>query len=219
MLKLSSGKSEKDRISFYTYDDGATAIRNKNGEITIEYEKEKFSDMKATIVLLGILGMLSLVKAFILIPLIENNIIETVWYLIPTFFYSLLAVKSIIAVRKSGGQEFLKNHGAEHKVYKAYKNLGRIPTVEEANQFSRINKACGISIFSAFITTQFIGFIVYIHTSYIIPEIILFLIPSLFQTIFPLNLIGKLAQFFTTSEPKRQNIELAIAALSALEHR
>ena len=39
MLKLSSGKSEKDRISFYTSDNGATAIRNQNGEITIEYGK------------------------------------------------------------------------------------------------------------------------------------------------------------------------------------
>ncbi len=113
----------------------------------------------------------------------------------------------------------LRNHGAEHKVFSAYKKLGRIPTVEEANHFSRINKACGVTIYSAFITAQLIGFIVYIHTSYIIPEILLFLIPLFFQTIFPFNFIGKLAQFFTTSKPQKRNIELAIAALSALERR
>lgn len=219
MLKLSSGKSEKDRISFYTSDNGATAIRNKNGEITIEYGKKNVSVMKAIAVLLGIFGTLSLVKAFVLIPLIQNKIIGTVWYLIPTFFYSFLAVISIIAVRKTGGKELLRNHGAEHKVFTAYKKLGRIPTVEEANQFSRINKACGITIYSAFITIQLIGFIVYIHTCYVIPEILLFLIPLFFQTIFPFNFIGKVAQFFTTSRPKKRNIELAIAALSALERR
>lgn len=219
MLKLSSGKSDKDRISFYTSDIGATAIRNKKGEITIEYEKKNVSIIRAVTVLLGIFGTLSLVKALVLIPLIKNKIIGTVWYLIPTFFYLFLTVISIIIVRKDGGKEILRNHGAEHKVFAAYTKLGRIPTVEEANQFSRINKACGATIYSAFITTQLIGFIVYIQTSYVISEILLFFIPLLFSTIFPFNFIGKLVQFFTTSRPKKHNIELAIAALSALERR
>lgn len=219
MLKISGGQSDKDRISIYTIDDAATAIRNKNGEITIEYVKENVSLTKAIAVLIGIFATFSLVKAFVLIPLIKTNIIGTVWYLIPAFFYSFLAVKSIIALRKRYGQEFLKNHGAEHKVVTAYEKLGRIPTVEQANQFSRIHRCCGVTIFSAFITSQIIGFIVYIQTSYIIPEIILFLMPLVFQKIFPFNFIGKLAQFFTTSIPERRNIELAIAALSALEHR
>ena len=162
MIKLSSGKSEKDRISFYTCDNGATAIRNKNGEFTIEYGKKNVPIMKSIAILLGIFGTLSLVKAFVLIPLIENKIIGTVWYLIPTFFYSFLAIISIIVVRKTGGKELLRNHGAEHKVFLAYKKLKRIPTVKEANHFSRINNACGITIYSAFITTQLIGFIVYI---------------------------------------------------------
>ncbi len=80
MLKLSSGKSEKDRISFYTSYNGATAIRNKNGEITIEYGKKNVSVLKAIAVLLGIFGTLSLVKAFVLIPLIYNKIIELEQY-------------------------------------------------------------------------------------------------------------------------------------------
>lgn len=219
MLKLSSGKSDKDRISFYTSDNGATAIRHSNGEITIEFGKKNVPVMKSIMVLLGIFGTLSLIKAFVILPLIESNKIGTIWYLIPTFFYAIIMILSIIAVRKTGGRELLKNHGAEHKVYSAYKRLKRVPTVEEANRYSRINKACGVTIFSAYITSQLIGFIVYLQTSFIIPEIILFLIPLFFQTIFPFNFIGKIAQFFTTSEPKRRNIELAIAALSALERR
>lgn len=191
----------------------------KYGEFTIEYGKKNVPIMKSIAILLGIFGTLSLVKAFVLIPLIENKIIGTVWYLIPTFFYSFLAIISIIVVRKTGGKELLRNHGAEHKVFLAYKKLKRIPTVKEANHFSRINNACGITIYSAFITTQLIGFIVYIYTSYIIAELLLLLIPLFFQTIFPFNFIGKLAQFFTTSKPQKRNIELAIAALSALERR
>lgn len=102
-------------------------------------------------------------------------------------------------------------------VLSAYNKLKRIPTIEEAQKFSRINRSCGITIYSAFITAQLIGFIVYIKTGFLISEIILFLVPLFFSAFFPFNLIGKFAQFFTTSKPERHNLELAIAALSALE--
>jgi len=39
----------------------------------------------------------------------------------------------------------------------------------------------------------------------------------LLRSIFPLNVLGKFAQFFTTSRPEDKNIELAITAVSALE--
>lgn len=219
MLKLSSGKSEKDRISFYTSDNGATAIRREDGEIEIELVKKNTPILKAFVILLGIFGTTSLVKALVLMPLIKAETLATTWYLLPTFVYSLLAILSIVVGRKTGRQAFLRNHGAEHMVLSAYKHLKRVPTVEEAQRFSRINRTCGVTIYSAFITCQVIGFIVYLRTGYVISEIILFLVPLFFQTIFPFNFIGKIAQFFTTSKPERQNIELAIAALSALEKR
>lgn len=219
MLEVSGGSSEKDRVSFYTSNNCATAIRNQNGEITLEFVRKNISWREEIIFFLGVFGTPSLVKEFVLIPLIENEIVGIVWYLIPTFYYLVLTVMAIIGVRKTKGKELLKNHGTEHKVFSAYMKLKRIPTVEEANQFSRINKTCGATIFSAFMTSQIIGFVVYIVASYKIPEIILFLIPFLFNSIFPFNFIGKVAQFFTTSKPQRQNLELAIAALSALERK
>ena len=112
----------------------------------------------------------------------------------------------------------MKNHGAEHKVIRAYMKLKRIPTLEEAKKFSRISKSCGVTIYSAFFTTQIIGFIVFVTKGYAIPEILLFIIPILFQSVFPFNLLGKIAQFFTTREPEDENIELAIAAITALEN-
>ena len=218
MLNLSSGRSEKDRISFYTSNNGITAIRNANGNISIEFGKQN-SPLKATLELLGIFGTLSAIKAYLLIPLIENKTIGLIWYLIPTFFYLFLLVFSIVSVRKKSGINFLKNHGAEHMVFTAYKKLKRIPTIEEAKNFSRINSRCGINIYSAFITSQLIGFLVYVYTDYKISEILLFLAPLFLSPIFPFNFIGELAQFFTTAKPEDSNIELAIAALSALEKR
>lgn len=217
MLKLSGGHSEKDRISFYTSDNGVTAIRNENGEITFEFEKNDDSITEPVAAILGISVALSIVKRFLLIPLINNRIIGTVWYLIPIFFYSFLAIISIIYVRKNDGKEFLRNHGAEHKVFAAYNKLKRIPTIEEANQFSRIAKTCGVTTYSALITSQLIGFIVYINTGYVVSEILLFFVPLFFDSIFPFNFIGKIAQLFTTSNPEKENIELAIAAITALE--
>ena len=217
MLKLLSRKSRKDRISFFTRNNGVTAIRQKNGKITLKYTPDNFPDIKATAISLAIFSALSLVKEFILVPLIKNNTIGTVCYFIPAFFCLLLAVMSIIAERKTGGEEFLRNHGAENKVYSAYKKLKRIPTVEEANHFSRINRVCDITVHSSFITTQLIGFIVYINTDFMIPEVVLYLFHYYFKQYFPFNFIGKLAQLFTTSKPTKQNIELAIAALSELE--
>lgn len=219
MLKLNSGNSEKDRISFYTSENGATAIRCEDGTIDIKYAKENVNLGKALTIIFVIFGTLSLIKAYIIMPLIKNAIIGLGWYFIPTIVYVLLIIVSIIAVRKTGGKELLKNHGAEHKVFTAYKKLKRVPTIEEAKRFSRINKACGATIYSAFITTQIIGFIVYVKTGFVISELILFIVPILFQTVFPFNFIGKLVQFFTTRKPEDRNIELAIAAVSALETR
>lgn len=217
MLKISSARSQKDRISFFSLNNGATAIRSKDGEITIEYGKEIIST-KGLILLLGVLVIPSIVKAFVLMPLIEKEVIGAIWYFIPSIIYIGITVLAIIALRKTGGQEFLRNHGAEHKVVTAYKKLKRVPTIEEADQFSRINKACGVTIYSAVITSQIIGFIVYKYTGYVISEIPLCLLPLLFSSHFPFNVLGKFLQIFTTLPPEKQNIELALSALSALKN-
>lgn len=219
MLNLSNGRSEKDRISFYTSDNGATAIRKENGEIDIEFGKPNIPLIKALFVLIGIFCTHSLIKAYVLIPLIEKQTLGLIWYLIPMFVYTFFLIFAIIVVRKQGGTEFLKNHGAEHMIVAAYKKFKKIPTIEETKTFSRISSNCGINIYSAFITSQLIGFVVYITMGYKISEILLFIIPLFFSTTFPFNLIGKLGQFFTTAKPEDSNIELGIAALSALENR
>ena len=126
-----------------------------------------------------------------------------------------MTLVAMIQLRQEGGIEWLRNHGAEHKVVAAYTKLKRIPTIEEANSFSRISNHCGTTLFSCFITPQLIGLIVYVTTGYIIIEPLLLLITVLLA-IFPIDFLGKFLQLFTTSNPKQCNIELAISALIEL---
>lgn len=219
MLRLTGGLSQKDWISFNSFEATATAIRKSDGKIDVEFGKVNKHPTRVGIILNMIFFATPCIKAFIIIPLIKNGIIGVNFYLIATFIYLFIAIYSIIRARIVDGKEFLKNHAAEHMVYSAYKKLRRVPTIEETKHFSRINKECGVTIYSGFITIQVIAFIVYVHTGYIISEIILFIGSYLFRTIFPFNILGKFAQLFTTNKPEDKNIELAIAAVSALETR
>lgn len=217
MLKLTSGKSEKDRITFYTNEFMATAIRDENNEIKTKFHRKDEDILKGILILLGIFGSLSIIKACIIIPLVKKGILRSFWYLVPTFIYLFLMIFSIVYINFEGGEKMRKNHGAEHKVYSAYNRLKRIPSVEEAKKYSRFHASCGVSIYSAFITTQIIGFVVYIYANFKIPELILFAIPVFFSSKFPFNLLGLFMQFFTTNQPEDENIELAITALETLE--
>lgn len=217
MLKLSSGKSDVDRITFYDSKYGATAIRKYDGEIKIEYETKNIT-ISQILVVFGLFLGISLFKAFAIMPFIDSQSNMVYLYLIPVVIYFLLMLAGIKGMREKGN-EILKNHGAEHMVFSAYKKLKRIPTVEETKKFSRINKDCGIWVFSAFITAQLIGFCAYKFANYQISEWILYVVPLLIGNCFPFNVIGEFAQFWTTSKPNDRNIELAISALCALEKR
>ena len=216
MVKVNSGLSKVDRITFYDSKIGATAIRLPNGKIEIRYEKKNVT-MYAVLVILGLFSIISLLKSFIIMPYITNHTTMLYVYFAPTAFYVFLLVASIKEMR-SDGDNLLRNHGAEHMVFRAYKKLKRIPTISEVKNFSRINSQCGINIYSSFIMAQIIGFFVYRYAGYIIPEVWLVVVPVCFNCIFPFNLIGNIAQFWTTSKPKDENIILAIVAMIALEY-
>lgn len=218
MVKVNSGQSKVDRITFFNSKIGATAIQLPNGEIKIEYEKKNIT-ITQILVVLGLFSTISIFKSFLIVPYINNTSAMVYIYLIPTAIYVLLTVSAINDMRKKGNENQLKNHGAEHMVYRAYKKLKRIPTISEAKKFSRINSECGINIFSAFITAQIIGFFVYQHTGFVIPEALLVIVPALMSSVFPFNVLGNMAQFLTTSKPGDANIYLAITAMTALERR
>ena len=82
MLKVNGGRSQKDRITFCTNESTATAIRCKDGTVDIKFAKQDVDMMKAIIAILAIFGTLSLIKAYIIIPLIINGIAIKVLYFI-----------------------------------------------------------------------------------------------------------------------------------------
>jgi uncharacterized protein YqhQ len=114
-------------------------------------------------------------------------------------------------------KEIIRNHGAEHMVFNAYKKLKRIPTIQEATSFSRISRFCGTNYYSAFIFTHLISLVTFIFLNYHIPEMILFFIAIFSKSLLPTCIFGLLAQYFNTSKPEKENLELAIAALTELE--
>lgn len=221
-MELLGGKSEKDRIVFYNGLYSATAIRNENNEIeTVCEVKKKFKldFSKLSMSPISMFAVISIIKAYGIIPLIRSGIINVIWYLLPAMIFAIFFIYTIVSVRHNGKESLLRNHAAEHKVFRACEKLKRCPTIEEAKEYPRIDKNCGITLYSAFIISQIIGFIVFLKFGYKISEIILFLISFFLAPYFPFNILGLFSQLFTTKEPMDENIELAIAAVSALEDK
>lgn len=229
MLKFISGSSEKTWIAFSALEHTSRAFRKKDGEIVTETVKGSsplvtWRDRNPTVfeifvsVFLWIsLIILPLLKGYKINPMIKSHEISSIYYLISAIALSIGTVLNIINIKiVDSSKSMIKNHGAEHKVLTAYRKLKRIPTIDEAQRFSRIYAQCGVTVFSSLITGQLLGFFIYQVVGIMLPEKLIFFIPLLLCFTFPFNLLSKLAQFFTTKEPDDENVELAIAALTEL---
>lgn len=230
-MVITRAQSDKDWIYFKSANNiRSTALRTPSGDIELRVENEEsirkkeiknFSLKDCFTFLYGLLLCLGmpLIKGYFLVPRIKNNVIDVKFYLLPALIYLVLQIINILFFIKKKGLVFRKNHGAEHKVFNAYRAMERVPSIQEAQEFSRICKTCGGSIPSALITGQIIGFIIYVKFGIVISEKVLYIIPIFLHGFFPFNLIGKLFQILTTAEPDDDNIDLAIAALEALDER
>ncbi|MCI8618256.1 MAG: DUF1385 domain-containing protein [Clostridia bacterium] len=220
MVKISNGRSYNDKIMFSDSEFEATATRMTNGDIETVCEKKKEITFPVAITALVVTIILWIIDIKLMIPFLKNSSARVyIFYSIIATIYGLLIFISINELSKVKNVNLIKNHGAEHKVFKAYHKLKRIPTVSEAKEFSRINFHCGINKWSSIIVAQIIAIFVYLCTGYIISEMLMLTIAPIFATIFPFNIIGNIAQFWTTCEPEDSNIELAIAALKGLEDK
>lgn len=220
MVRLSSGRSYVDKITFSDSEFEATATQMTDGEIKVECEKKKEMELPVAIVALVFNIILWVIDIKLMIPFLRNSALRVyIFYSIIVVMHAMLVLVAINELRKAKNANLLKNHGAEHMVFTAYRELKRIPTVSETKKFSRINSHCGINQFSAIIVAQLIAIFVYWCTGYIISEMLILTVAPRFASLFPFNLIGNIAQFWTTSEPRESNIRLAIAALEGLEDR
>lgn len=216
-MKLSSGNSENDRISFFVNDYGKTAVLENSGNIVILHEKENRTFAISHMIIIIFTYLISVLKEITIRFLIKNPIISEICYLLPVLIEIIIVIIGVINLRKQG-KELLKNHAAEHMVFAAYQKKKKVPTIDEARKFCRLSGTCGVSIFSGIIMSQIIGFLVYHFTGFIIPEILLLALAIFAKKFFPLSLVSYISQLFTTSKPEKRNLELAIAALSALEN-
>jgi len=72
MLKIISGHSEKNRITFSTKDSCATAIRKENAEFDFEFQKEDIHISKALTTLFLIFGLFNYISNMLLALLINE---------------------------------------------------------------------------------------------------------------------------------------------------
>ena len=157
---ITRGQSDKNWIYFKSSENiRATALRTPSGDIELRVEeeedilKEELKNFKAVDFFKFLLGLflglgMPFVKGYFLVPKIRDNLIDINFYLFPVLIYAILQFICILFVVIKGGKKLRKNHGAEHKVFNAYRKLKRVPTIKEAQRFSRICKTCGgINIF------------------------------------------------------------------------
>ena len=220
MVRVTSARSDNDKIMFSDSEFESTATRMTNGEIETVCEKKKEVTFPVAITVLVVTIILWVIDIKLTIPFLSNSVSRVyIFYSIITVIFAMLMFVAIKELCKAKNANLLKNHGAEHMVFTAYRKLKRIPTVSEAKKFSRINSHCGINLFSSIIVAQLLAIFVYLCTGYIISEMLMLTIAPIFASFFPFNFIGNIAQFWTTCEPEDSNIELAIAALKGLEDK
>jgi uncharacterized protein YqhQ len=213
-MRVCGGEAFEDRIRYFTLKNERTAIRNEDGTIKIDDYVEMGKDKSLILFYMFMVTML-VIKNLLIIFFISKGLISKEWYLLPTVILSVFFIYSIIPFIKQ--EQLKKNHGAEHMVLSEYKKLKKIPTIDETMRFSRINAKCGTTLIGSLISAQLIGYFVYKFIDYEIPDVILFLASFIVGGVAPLCLIGVLGQLFVTEKPDYKNIELAIAAISALE--
>lgn len=226
MVKLIYALSRKESIEFSTLKFSSTAVRTPEGKIEIiikdngnrKHLKNAFNKtfFKNLFLNFSFYILIPVMKTCFILPNISN--LPLFFYFLPAFFYLIYEIVDILILLKKYGN-FRKNHAAEHQVFKAFKALKKIPSIDEANRFSRISRYCGISVYSALITGQIIGFIFFFFFNITIPEWFIIFSSLMLKNVFPFYLIGALAQFFTTSPADDENINLAICALTALEEK
>ena len=120
----------------------------------------------------------------------------------------------LLCIIMLGGDENTKRfHGAEHKVIQAFNELGRVPTLEETYNYSRLDYGCGTSFGVMFV---FIFLIIFIST--FSPDIWIafdkIYIGLIIMIILYFVGVFDIFQFFTTSRPTDRELMVAISAVS-----
>lgn len=130
MVRIASGRSYNDKIMFSDLEFEATATQMPDGEVKIECEKKKKMKFSVAIIALVFMVILWVIDIKLMIPfLIKSSVRVYIFYSIIATIYTMFILVAINELTKTKNVNLIRNHGAEHMVFTAYRKLKRIPTV------------------------------------------------------------------------------------------
>ena len=130
----------------------------------------------------------------------------------------LLTFVRITYIERKKTKSMLRFHSAEHMIINAYKELHRIPTIEEARKYSRFNNNCGTNeITRNIIICNLVCIFSFIleYNSFIIAVIISIIVVNILVRSGLFNFVQK----FTTLPTTDKELKVAIEGLKLwIEH-
>lgn len=208
-------KSFENGIKIYSnrYDNCyAVATRTEKGEIEVEWKKEK-DFIKYFVFIFFILVIICNIYKNEILCIVELYLRDIV-----RIYVVFLNIAFLVEAFRIGtsNRKLKKYHGAEHMVINSYYELKRVPDIKEVRNYSRFHKSCGTN---ASVKILVISWVLYkatymeftMQTIVSLGMIILFIV-LLFAT-----KIMNWLQYFTTSNPTDQELEVAIQALTVWE--
>lgn len=210
-LHISGGFSFKNSITLTADREfSVKAIREKDGSITISEKKN---------------GLFKDVKDSLMGAVCTFGLMREIWVFIgePTWAYHIPTIILILYLLLALGYAYLfcseicMYHGAEHKVIEWYNKNGTIPNMEELQKVSRISPHCGTNLLVTIVIFQLLSSVCMICFNVHITELITVVLPFYVNHRRLFTFLGGLAQYLTTKEPRREHLEVAIAALKSVQ--
>ena len=227
-LEINKAMSMNDGVIFYSKrHEGHCIIAtiNEQGNIKTklttneiadkEYDEniqKNFNFVSKVLFLIG--GVMAIIAFLICTAIIMQNLILGIKALFTAMVIIVIVSIIIIVVFGNGGGNVSKVHAAEHKVLNAYRDLGRVPTLDEVNSYSRFSKYCGTVIAVRWLMYSVGLLLCFTIINIIWLPVVAIVIDIIFWILQNVGLI-KYFQVFTTKEPTDRELMLVIEGMKA----
>jgi len=146
---------------------------------------------------------------------------------------AMLVVYLLLVSRSRGAAQLFRYHGAEHKTIRAFERLGRVPFLKEARDVGPIHDRCGTNFAMLFVLCAGVVYAIVPRSPLWVGALWrVVLVPLVGSLAYELMRLaaheerelwarivvwpGRAAQRLTTAEPGDDELDVAIAALTAL---
>jgi uncharacterized protein YqhQ len=218
--ELNSAYSMQNGIGFFSgVHSKMVALATIGEDNTISTEWIKFSTLFKKISKKRKVSFISGIIDALTIPLVFYFVYQLVWKQSllqvrrSSFILFVLYLLSFIDyVFKHMKSETKKFHSAEHMIVNAYRELGKIPTLDELKKYPRFSNLCGTNFYTA-LTFSFLAFFFWTYIPNIEVSTVNFLV--LFLTLQLLKKVGvfNFAQALVTAPPSDKHLLVAIEGL------